>query len=100
MTLWYVWRWRGFSSGWRRDCWDPETDPVGYPTLAEAQARALQLKAAYRKCRGRDPYPPPIAWTERPRMIPRRKERRHDFSRAELNGHSYRREAMPEEVRR
>jgi hypothetical protein len=95
MTLWFVWRWRGFTSGWRRDCWD-EDDPVGHATLAEAQGRVLQLEAAYRKSRGRSLYPPPIAWTERPRMKPRKKEQRHIFTAGELNGQSYRRQAIPE----
>jgi hypothetical protein len=95
MTVWFVWRWRGSCSGWRVDSWDPD-DPVGYPTLAEAQARVLQLMASYRKSRGRSLYPPPIAWTERPRMKPRKKEQRHTFSAAELDGWTYRRQPVPE----
>jgi hypothetical protein len=130
MTIYYVWRWRGFSSGikgqltetefrqlltllarmhpaaradlerrlqvgWRNDCWDPD-DPVGYPTEAEAQARALQLMAAHRKRYGREMYPPPIVRAERPRMRPRKKEQRHTFSASELDGWTVRREAIPE----
>jgi hypothetical protein len=46
-------------------------------------------------------YPPPIVWTEMPRMKPKPKEKKHRLTPSELNGHSYRREAVPEQkVRR
>jgi hypothetical protein len=86
---------RRLQVGWRNDCWD-EDDPVGYPTEAEAQARALELMAGYRKRYGREMYPPPVVRADRPRMRPKPKEQRHYFTPAELNGQTLRREAIPE----
>jgi hypothetical protein len=95
--LYFVWRWRG--SSWRLDSFD-QGDPEGYRTEQEAQARVEELLAYNQKSRGRPMYPPPvITLGEMPRKRPREKEQRHRYSPAELNGLTYRREALPEVVR-
>jgi hypothetical protein len=83
------------------DSWDA-SDPTGYRSEAEAQARVADLLANHQRYLRRPMYPPAvITYGEPPRWKPRVKEKKHRFSLAELNGHSYRREALPEqEVRR
>jgi hypothetical protein len=97
IQIFYVWSWRG--SSWRRDCWH-QADPVGYPSEAKALARVEELLGYHRRRTGKEMYPPPIVWQEAPRWKPRCKEKKHHFTAQELNGHTYRREAVPEEVRR
>jgi hypothetical protein len=98
MTLRHVFRWRG-SMGWLKDTWDQD-DPIGYASKAEADARVQELLGYHRRRFRKEMYPPPIAWTEMPRWKPRPKEQRHRYAPAELNGHSYRREAVPEQEMR
>jgi len=93
MTIWFVYRWRGTS--WRKDCWD-ESDPVGYADKGEAESRKERLLAYHRQRSGKPMYPPPIVWTETPRMRPRPKEQKHRFTLAELNGYVHERAVLQE----
>jgi hypothetical protein len=98
--LWYVLCYRG--SGWRVVYWD-QSDPVGYYTEAEAQARCRQLQDDYARRHGKDKdgkdkqmYPPPVVQRGLPlRMKPKPKERRHHYTAAELNGEATLSAAMP-----
>jgi hypothetical protein len=94
IVRYFVWRWRG--SSWRLDSWD-QSDPEGYRTEQEAQARVARLLAYHLRSRGRPMFPPPvITLGDMPRMKPRPKERKHRFSHGELNGASYSRQPVPE----
>jgi hypothetical protein len=88
VVVYYVWRWRG--TAWRLDDWHPR-DPEGHRTEAAAQARVEELKGYHRKRTGKEPYPPPcITGGMPPRWTPRRKEKKHHFTPAELmNGHTH-----------
>jgi hypothetical protein len=97
VTIWNVYRWRG-SRGWVKDTWE-QNDPEGHFSKAEAQAAVAQLLADHLRYRKKPMYPPAIAWTETPRMRPRAKEQKHRYTAAELNGHTYRGQTIPEETR-
>jgi hypothetical protein len=98
--LYYVWRWRG--SCWRPDCTGADGTPLGELTIEAARARVEYLLASRLRWRRRPMWPPPVITLGAvPRWTPRVKEKKHRFTAAELNGHTYRREAVPEQkVRR
>jgi hypothetical protein len=86
--LFFVWRWRG--TRWQPDCRDRDGYPVGELTIEAARVRVAYLLADRLRWRRQVMWPPPvITLGEVPRWTPRRKERRHHFTAAELNGHTY-----------
>jgi hypothetical protein len=88
-ALYFVWRWRG--TRWLPDCWDVDGSPIGELTIEAARERVAYLLAARLRWRRQVMWPPPvITLGEVPRWTPRRKEKKHRYSAAELlNGHTY-----------
>jgi hypothetical protein len=93
--LYFIWRWTG--SKWRPDHIDPDGNPLGEYTEEAALARVQFLMESYQRQRRKAmDTPPVITFGAPPNMKPRKKQQRHRYSPSELNGHTYRRQAVPE----